>query len=81
VAKQPLRSVTIEVVMLFDDEGCWWEVRNSINGGSGKTVAMDRTLAPTANGGDIPWIGTVVDQLVDRAWETAYSRQLKLPFP
>jgi hypothetical protein len=77
----PLREVVVELRMSFADGGCWWSVVQRINGGPEVKVAEDFTPAPTGPAGDTPWADVVVSQIIERAWESAYSRQLELPFP
>lgn len=78
---EPLTSVHLEITLLFRQTECWWEIRQSINGKLAKVVAMDATPAPTGPGSEYPWIDQVVDTIVSRAWQTAYTEQLQLPFP
>jgi hypothetical protein len=79
--KNPLRTVEVRLSMEFNDRGCNWGVLQRINGGPEVRVADDFTLAPSGPSGDTPWADVVVAQIIERAWETAYSLQLALPFP
>jgi hypothetical protein len=79
--KNPLRTVVVELDLSFSDAGCWWHIVQRINGGPELKVAEDFTPAPSGPAGDTPWADVVVTQIIERAWESAYSRQLQLPFP
>lgn len=79
--KEPLREVRVSVSLFFDSMGCTWDVRSSVNGSEERLVAMDFCKAPTGEYSDRPWCDTVVDDIVEKAWATAYPQQLQLPFP
>jgi hypothetical protein len=79
--KNPLRTVEVRLSMAFSDRGCTWGVLQRINGSPEIVVADDFTASPSGPSGDTPWADVVVAQIIERAWETAYSRELTIPFP